>query len=120
MEIKYLLIIPEEIEFMPEIIYKKLIRDKIPEIIAAHGKKAIFEQVDEERFAKLLSDKLQEEMTEYKQSESVEELADIVEVVYAILENRGVSLSNFEKIRLKKVEERGAFKEKLFLEKVIE
>ena len=44
---------------------------------------------------------------------SVEELADLVEVVYAILDDKNISLEEFELIRKQKVKEKGAFKENL-------
>ncbi|HZK83860.1 MAG TPA: hypothetical protein VFC58_04115 [Desulfosporosinus sp.] len=60
-----------------------------------------------------------EELQEYLESVSIEELADLVEVVYAILEHKDVSLQEFEVIRKQKVSDRGAFKEKLLLKEVI-
>lgn len=60
-----------------------------------------------------------EELQEYLESGSIEELADLVEVVYAILEHKDVSLQEFEVIRKQKVSDRGAFKEKLLLKEVI-
>ena len=101
-------------------IYNKLVRDKIPQIIKQSGKQAIIEEVSGEEYLELLNAKLGEELQEYLESESVEELADLVEVVYAILEHKDVSLQDFEVIRKQKVEERGAFKEKLLLKKVID
>ncbi len=99
--------------------YDKLIRDKIPEIIAAKGSEAIIEILDAESYRKCLDIKLVEEVKEYLEDGSAEELADIVEVVYALLEYKGVSREEFEKIRIAKVEERGAFKKRLFLKEVI-
>ena len=101
-------------------IYNKLIRDKIPHIIEQSGKQAILEAVSGEEYLKLLNAKLGEELQEYIDSECVEELADLVEVVYAILEHKDVSLEGFEVIRKRKVEERGAFKKKLLLKEVID
>lgn len=101
-------------------IYNKLIRDKIPQIIKQSGKQAIIEEVSGEEYLELLNAKLGEELQEYLESESVEELADLVEVVYAILEHKDVSLQEFEVIRKQKVEERGAFMKKLLLKKVID
>lgn len=95
--------------------YNKLVRDKIPQIIQQSGKQAILEEVSGEEYLELLNAKLGEELQEYIDSESVEELADLVEVVYAILEHKDVSLEEFEVIRKQKVEDRGAFKEKLLL-----
>ena len=96
-------------------IYNKLIRDKIPQIIKQSGKQAILKQVSGQEYLDLLNAKLGEELQEYLDSESVEELADLVEVVYAILEHKNVSLQEFEVIRKQKVKERGAFEEKLLL-----
>ena len=61
-----------------------------------------------------------EELQEYLESQSIEELADLVEVVYAILDHRKVSLEEFELIRGLKVNEKGAFKSKLLLKEVID
>jgi predicted house-cleaning noncanonical NTP pyrophosphatase (MazG superfamily) len=103
------------------IVYNKLIRDKIPQIIEATGKKAEIRIMDEDEYTKMLNVKLQEELDEYKvagESDQIAELADSVEVVYAILDNHGISLEEFEKIRLSKRDKRGGFKEKLLLVKV--
>ena len=101
-------------------IYNKLVRDKIPQIIKQSGKQAIIEEVSGEEYLELLNAKLAEELQEYHESQSVEELADLVEVVYAILEHKAVSLQEFEVIRKLKVKERGAFKKKLLLKEVID
>lgn len=99
--------------------YDKLIRDKIPEIIEAKGSKAIVEVLDDDSYRKYLNIKLGEELKEYLEDGRVEELADLVEVVYALLDSKGVSREGFEKIRVGKVEKRGAFKLKLLLKEVI-
>ncbi|HHW00191.1 MAG TPA: nucleoside triphosphate pyrophosphohydrolase [Clostridiaceae bacterium] len=99
--------------------YDKLIRDRIPEIIEAAGSEAIVETLDKDNFQKYLDIKLREEMEEYLEDGSVEELADMVEVIYALLDCKGVSLEEFERIRIAKVNERGAFKKRLLLKEVI-
>lgn len=101
-------------------IYNKLVRDKIPQIIEQSGKQAVVEVASGQDYLELLNAKLDEELQEYLDSQSVEELADLVEVVYAILEYRNMSLMEFESIRKQKVHERGAFKQKLLLREVIE
>jgi len=101
-------------------VYNKLIRDKIPEIIEQSGKQAIIEKVTGEEYMKLLNEKLCEELKEFMESQSVEELADLVEVVYAILDYKNVSIKDFETIRQQKATKRGTFKEKLLLKEVIE
>lgn len=100
--------------------YNKLVRDKIPEIIEKTGKKAVFEKVSQEDYIRLLNDKLGEELQEYMECQSLEELADMVEVIYAILDQKQISLKEFENIRLQKATQRGTFKERLLLKEVIE
>lgn len=90
-------------------IYNKLVRDNIPDIIEAGNKKCKTEIVKGEERARLLNEKLQEEVDEYIVSGEIEELADIMEVIHSILHNRGVTVEELEAIRLKKKEERGGF-----------
>ncbi|MCI8393068.1 MAG: nucleoside triphosphate pyrophosphohydrolase [Clostridia bacterium] len=101
-------------------VYNKLVRDKIPEIITKDNKKAITKILNDEDYLTQLNRKIQEEVKEYSESNNIEELADIVEVIYGILEAKDISLEEFENVRKSKVQKRGAFKEKIFLEKVIE
>ena len=100
-------------------VYNKLVRDKIPEIINADNKKAITSILNDEEYIIALNNKLQEEMKEYIEDNNVEELADIVEVIYGILDYKNVSIEEFENIRKAKVEKRGAFKKRIFLNKTI-
>lgn len=103
-----------------EIEYNKLIRDKIPEIIERAGKKVIVEKVEGEQLLDLLNKKLEEELREYKESGSIEELADMVEIIYGILNYLGISLEDFEVLRQDKNYKRGSFKKGLVLKKVVE
>lgn len=98
--------------------YKKLVRDNIPKIIESKGEKPITRVLGDDEYKKLLDEKLLEETNEYISSGEVEELADLVEVIYAILDSKNVSLKEFEKIRIDKKEKRGGFKNKIFLEEV--
>ncbi|NMA85442.1 MAG: nucleoside triphosphate pyrophosphohydrolase [Epulopiscium sp.] len=100
--------------------YNKLVRDQIPQIIEKTGKKAIVQKVEGNQYLNLLREKLQEELQEYLESGSIEELADLVEVVYGILAYKNISNCEFEKIRENKNRERGSFKEALMLIEVIE
>lgn len=97
--------------------YNKLVRDKIVDIIEADGRKAEYRILDNVEFRNELNKKLQEEVHEYLEDNNVEELADIVEVIYGILNSMDVSIDDFEKIRLAKKEKRGAFDKKIFLAK---
>lgn len=103
-----------------EKVYNKLVRDKIPEIIEKDNHKPITRILNNEEYMNELNKKLKEETNEYLVDNNVEELADIVEVIYAILDSKDVSIEEFETIRKSKVEKRGAFKDKIFLEKSIE
>ena len=96
-------------------LYNKAIRDKIPEIIAESGKKCNTKQLDDESFLAEIEKKLIEEVNEYSKSKDVEELADLLEVIYRISELKGVSSDELDKIRRDKAEKRGKFASKLFL-----
>lgn len=97
-------------------IYNKLVRDKITDIIEADGRIAKYRILDENEYRQELNKKLQEEVKEYLEDNNVEELADIVEVIYGILNSMDVSIKEFEKIRINKQEKRGAFEKKIYLQ----
>lgn len=100
--------------------YNKLIRDKIPEIIEKSGKKCIVEIMDDETYIKYLDSKLNEELAEYQSDKSIEELADLLEVIYAVVTARGYSIEELEMVRKEKAEKRGGFEKKFLLKGVIE
>ena len=100
-------------------LYNKLVRDKIPEVIQENeGKNAKIRILNDEEYLKELNIKLKEEVEEYLACGEIEELADIEEVLRALVEIKGKSLEEFDNLRLSKVEIRGAFKDKIFLESV--
>lgn len=72
-------------------IYNKLVRDRIPEIIEARGKKPNVRILEQEEYLHHLEAKLDEEVAEYHRDKNAEELADILEVVYALAEANGVT-----------------------------
>ena len=98
-------------------IFNKLVRDNIPQIIKSRGENAHTRILGDIEYKEQLDMKLQEEVKEYLEDDNIEELADIVEVIYAILEHKKVKLEEFEKVRIDKVQKRGAFNKKIFLEK---
>lgn len=98
--------------------YNKLVRDRIPEIISSNNENAKIRILDDEEYKKELDRKLLEEVNEYLKDDNVEELADIEEVLLAILNYKKVPMEKFEKIRKEKENKRGAFKERIYLEKV--
>ena len=101
-----------------EKVYNKAIRDKIPGVIEAAGKKHVTIRLSDEQFLSELEKKLSEEVSEYQESKDIEELADILEVLLRIVELKGSSVDAVESIRKKKLVERGGFKENLFLVKI--
>ena len=101
--------------------YNKLVRDKIPEIIKSNGAKSVNTKIlNDEEYLESLNKKLVEELNEYLSSGEIEELADLEEVLRAILDAKNTSYKDFEQIRQNKVNKRGAFKDKIFLESVDE
>lgn len=94
----------------------KLVRDKIPQIIQADGKSPIIRTLSEEDYLQELDKKLNEEVAEYQADKSIEEMADVLEVLYAICEARGHSLEELEIVRKEKSDKRGAFKERIYWE----
>ena len=101
-------------------VYNKLVRDKIPEIIEKSGKRCIIETMDKKTYLESLDNKLHEELAEYQQDKSIEELADLLEVIYAVASARGYSFKELERIRAEKAEKRGGFKDRVWLKEVIE
>jgi predicted house-cleaning noncanonical NTP pyrophosphatase (MazG superfamily) len=96
-------------------IYNKLVRDRIPDIRRGSGRICEVKTLSNEELRSELNKKLAEEFEEYNQSVALEELADIVEVVYGIVRSRGVSVEEFEGVRIEKREKNGGFDEGLFL-----
>ncbi|WP_028612297.1 nucleoside triphosphate pyrophosphohydrolase [Paenibacillus harenae] len=99
--------------------YYKLIRDRIPEIISKQGLSMSTRILESDEYLSELRTKLQEETNEFLEakpgSEAVEELADMLEVIYALAEASGVTVQELEQIRAKKADKRGGFKERIYL-----
>ena len=95
--------------------YDKLIRDRIPEIIEQGGNRCRVEVLSDEDYLRMVDAKLDEELAEYHADGSVEELADLLEVIYAAAAARGYSREELERIRAKKAEKRGGFEKKIML-----
>ncbi len=101
-------------------IYNKLVRDKIPEIIASQGKKCDVEVLGDAEYLEMIDKKLSEELNEYYENGSVEELADLLEVIYAASVARGRTVEELEEIRKEKLSKRGGFESRLLLKQVEE
>lgn len=98
---------------------EKIVRDKIPEIIEKAGKKPVFETVSIEEAIHGLEEKLSEELDEYLADCSLEEMADLLEVMHGILYLKGISWDELETVRLKKHEERGGFEQRILLKDIL-
>lgn len=105
---------------MNTIKYHKLVRDRIPEIIESSGKRCICTVLSDEAYITMLDEKLNEELAEYQESKSLEELADLLEVMQATVIARGYTLEELERVRAEKAAKRGGFAERLLLEEVQE
>ena len=100
--------------------YNKLVRDRIPEIIDADGKRCIAEALSNEEYLRLLDYKLDGGLAEYQESKSLEELADLLEVIQAVVKARGWTMEELERVRAEKAAERGGFEKKILLKEVWE
>lgn len=100
-------------------VYNKLVRDRISDIIEADHKKCVIEILSDDEYLRLAEAKLDEELAEYHKDQSIEELADLLEVVYAVTRAKGYSLNDLEKIRSEKAKMRGGLDKKIMLKEVI-
>ena len=105
---------------MKKIVYEKLVRDKIPQIIAASGNTCVTEVLPDDAYLRKLDEKLTEELAEYQQSKSLEELADLLEVMQTVVLVRGYSWEELEQVRAEKYSRRGGFADKILLKEVHE
>ena len=100
--------------------YNKLVRDRIPEIIKSSGKSCTTEILSQEDYLRSLDAKLDEELAEYHKDQSLEELADLQEVIRAVVIARGYSLEDLERVRTEKAAKRGGFEKRILLKEVVE
>lgn len=96
-------------------VYNKLVRDKIPEMIENSGETAYTRILDQQEYLIHLEQKLDEEVKEFHRDRNLEELADIMEVVYALAEAMGESKQELLRSYQRKNDERGGFSKRIFL-----
>ena len=96
----------------------KLVRDYIPDQIAKNNLSVMYSFADEKDYKLYLERKLVEEVAEYLESNSPEELADILEVVFALAETKEISEKQLMKIRKSKRKKNGAFKNGIILKQI--
>ena len=99
-------------------VYNKLVRDKIPQIIAADGKIARIRILEQKEYFQELIKKLKEEISELEAEPSAEELADLEELIIAIREYLGIPAVHLEDARRQKAAKNGRFKNRVYLESV--
>jgi len=100
--------------------YDKLVRDKIPEIIKSKGVVPITHIASDEEYQQKLKAKLQEEVNEFLEDLNQEELADILEVIYALCDLYKFDKEKLEQLRKDKAKKRGGFKDKIILDETRE
>ena len=83
---------------------------QIPDIIKSAGKQAVTRILTDGEYLVELDRKLSEECAEYQADKSLEEMADVLEVLYSIAVARGYSVEELERVRAEKAEKRGAKK----------
>lgn len=103
---------------MAKQVYDKLVRDRIPEIIRTDGNSCKVRTLEDAEYLRRLEEKLSEELSEYLESGQLEELADLLEVMMALVKAKGYAWQELEQIRMDKLAERGGFEQKLLLRSV--
>jgi len=96
----------------------KLVRDNIPDIIKADNATPVFHTADAEEYWVALKKKLSEEIQEFLEDESEEELADILEVLEAVYAFKQLDKESVEKNRVNKKSKRGGFEKRIILDEI--
>ncbi len=101
--------------------YYKLVRDNIPnEINKEDNKKCSYKILNDEEYKNELDKKLQEESNEFIESHSIEEMADLLEIIEYQIKTFNINIDEVNKARDNKVKLKGGFKNKIYLEYVDE
>lgn len=97
-------------------IYNKLVRDRIPENInSMEGRNCNYKILNDDEYLEELDKKLFEEVHEFIEEHSIEELADLMEVIFAIMKDRNISIEDIENARKIKNNKKGSFNDKIYL-----
>ena len=102
------------------LLYNKLVRDRIPEIIESTGKRCTTEILSAEDYLRMIDAKLDEELAEYHEDQNIEELADLLEVIRAAAIARGYTIEDLERVCAEKAAKRGGFEKRILLKEVYE
>jgi len=101
-----------------EIIQNKLVRDNIPQIIISQGNTPEISTLTKDEYRTELKKKLQEEVTEFLESGEQEEIADIMEVLDAVINEYQYSREEIQNIKKVKKEKNGSFTKHIYLKKI--
>jgi predicted house-cleaning noncanonical NTP pyrophosphatase (MazG superfamily) len=96
----------------------KLVRDKIPELIMRSGKRPVFCRVQGAELKQYADAKILEEAREFSQSGELDELVDLLEVIYFRLQLEGISAQEAHERMANKRQERGGFDGGVILERI--
>ena len=105
---------------MKERVYNKLVRDNIPDIIRQQGETPVIRTLEDGEFLRCLEGKLREEVEEFLAEKTLNELGDILEVLEAVAHLQGWTDGEIRRAKEEKAQRNGAFRERVFLEKVLE
>lgn len=102
-----------------------LIRDNVPAIMSQQGKTCRTAHLDDTKYLELLNNLFIEEVKRYVAQDSIDNkdiecLADVGEVMHAILALKGVALEEFQRVRMQRFEELGGYLDRVFLKEILD
>lgn len=103
---------------MPRSARPKLVRDKIPELLMRSGRRPVFRRVSGDELKEYVSAKILEEAKEFATSSEIEELVDLLEIVYFRFQLEGFSVQEAQDLMVRKRQERGGFEGGVVLQSV--
>ncbi|MEH7886269.1 nucleoside triphosphate pyrophosphohydrolase [Bacillus sp. JJ1609] len=108
---------------MEKKVYNKLVRDYFPELMKEKGREIEFDVLDSKQFSEKLMEKFNEEVEKFRLAGTdrlLSETVDLLEVIYAIAEHRGITESEVEFMRQLKKNRSGGFRKKIMLKTISE
>lgn len=101
-----------------KITYKKLVRDRIPQLIEESGRKCTYRVLNDDEYFDALVNKVIEEIEEYRVSRKEEELSDVYEALDCLVKFKEYEPMHLDYLRLIRREARGSYIKKILLEEV--
>lgn len=99
-------------------VHNRLVRDRIPDILESMGNIVVWKELDDENFAKAVLEAVVRASQQFRDTESLESLADLLELVESWLELRGLTMEEVSMARKEKRKRCGTFERRRFLELV--